>query len=94
MSKEWMSINSELMKRDGMKVLEKSMICNALVEAFWRYVISIWVQRNEMEHETKYSMPLLEKDKVTQQMFKACVKYWENVKWNGCLGKTWKKIGR
>ena len=53
-----------LMRRDGRATADTDSVAKALVEGYWQFGISVWTQRNQLEHGNQYSVSLLERERV------------------------------
>jgi len=63
------------MAKDNKQQFETKGVSKTLVEAFWRFGISVWNQRNKNEHGNKYIVSIIEKERATQQIIQAFKKY-------------------
>ena len=48
-----------------------------MIEAYWQFGISVWTQRNQMEHGTNYSVSLLERERVQKCIVEAYRRFTE-----------------
>ena len=64
LSKKWAVVNDVLMRRDGRATADTDSVAKALVEGYWQFGISVWTQRNQLEHGNQYSVSLLERERV------------------------------
>ena len=63
------------MRRDQKLVVEKIVLTKLLIDGLWQFGIAIWTQKNETEHGNKYSVSLLEKERIQKRISVVYEKY-------------------